>query len=101
MSKILITGATGNLGKTVIAQLLKTIKPENLAVLVRKADDLEALKLQGLDARLGDYSDYESLVQAFKGIGKLFLSASRSDKIKRVQPFLIASVHSSAILSNA
>lgn len=72
MTKILITGATGNLGKSVITQLLKTIKSENLAVMVRKENDFEALKLQGLDARLGDYSDYKSLVQAFQGIDKLF-----------------------------
>lgn len=72
MNKIIITGATGNLGKSVIKHLLKTIKSENLAVLVRKADDLEAFKLQGIDARLGDYTDYESLVQAFNGIDKLF-----------------------------
>jgi len=84
MTKILITGATGNLGKSVMTQLLKTIKPNNLAVLVRKADDLEALKLQGLDARLGDYSDYESLVQAFKGIEKLFF-ISGSEFVNRSQ----------------
>jgi len=84
MTKILITGATGNLGKSVITHLLKTIKPENLAVLVRKADDLEALKLQGLDARLGDYSDYESLVKAFNGIDKLFF-ISGSEFVDRSQ----------------
>ncbi len=72
MTKILITGATGNLGKSVITQLLKRIKSENLAVLVRKAEDFEMFKLQGLDARLGDYTDYESLIKAFSGIDKLF-----------------------------
>tara|TARA_R110001583_G_scaffold13561_2_gene57940 strand:- start:580 stop:1452 length:873 start_codon:yes stop_codon:yes gene_type:complete len=84
MTKILITGATGNLGKLVITHLLKTIKSENLAVLVRKADDLGALKLQGLDARLGDYSDYESLVKAFNGIDKLFF-ISGSEFVGRSQ----------------
>ncbi len=73
MSKILVTGATGGLGKAVVENLLKTVAPGDLAVLVRdpaKAADLQA---QGVTIKQGDYNDHASLVAAFQGVDKLFL----------------------------
>jgi NAD(P)H dehydrogenase (quinone) len=73
MSNILVTGATGGLGKAVIENLLKTVSPGDLAVLVRdpaKATDLQA---QGVSVKQGDYNDYASLIAAFEGVDKLFL----------------------------
>lgn len=76
MSKILVTGATGSLGRAVVENLLKTVRPDQLAVLARdpaKAADLQA---QGVSVKQGDYNDYASLVAAFAGIDKLFLVSS-------------------------
>lgn len=76
MSNILVTGATGGLGKAVVENLLKTVGPATISVLVRdpaKAADLQA---QGVTVKLGDYNDYASLVAAFKGVDKLFLVSS-------------------------
>lgn len=76
MSKILVTGATGGLGKAVVENLLKTERPDQLTVLARdpaKAADLQA---QGVTVKQGDYNDYASLVAAFAGIDKLFLVSS-------------------------
>lgn len=76
MPNILVTGATGGLGKAVVENLLKTERPDQLAVLARdpaKAADLQA---QGVAVQPGDYNDYASLVAAFKGIDKLFLVSS-------------------------
>jgi NAD(P)H dehydrogenase (quinone) len=76
MSKILVTGATGGLGKAVVENLLKTVSPGDIAVLVRdpaKAADLQA---QGVTVKQGDYNDYASLVAAFQGVDKLFLVSS-------------------------
>jgi NAD(P)H dehydrogenase (quinone) len=73
MSKILVTGATGGLGKAVVENLLKTASPSDISVLVRdpaKAADLQA---QGVIIKQGDYNDYASLVTAFAGVEKLFL----------------------------
>lgn len=89
MSKILITGASGNLGKSVIKYLLKKTKAENIAVLVRNIEKGSDLKSQGIDVRIGDYTNYQSLVDAFKGIDKLyFISGSdfegRSEQHKNV-----------------
>ena len=89
MTKILITGATGNLGKSVIKHILKKTKAENIAVLVRNIEKGNDLKSQGIDVRVGDYTNYQLLVDAFKGIDKLyFISGSefegRSEQHKNV-----------------
>ncbi|RZK30804.1 MAG: SDR family oxidoreductase, partial [Hymenobacter sp.] len=76
MSKILVTGATGGLGRAVVDNLLKTTSPTQLVVLARdpaKAADLQA---QGVAVAPGDYNDYASLVAAFAGVDKLFLVSS-------------------------
>ena len=73
MSKILVTGATGGLGRAVVANLLRTTSPDQLAVLVRdpaKAADLQA---QGVEIHQGDYTDYASLLAAFAGVEKVLL----------------------------
>ena len=82
---ILITGASGNLGKaTVHALLKKGVKPTSLSVLVRDETKVSELKLQGVTVKIGDYDNYESLVEAFKGVDKLFF-VSGSDVFNRVK----------------
>jgi NAD(P)H dehydrogenase (quinone) len=73
---ILITCATGHLGKTTIEFLSKRISAKSISVLVRDVAKGEALKAQGIALHSGDYSDYRSLVQAFKGIDTLLLISS-------------------------
>jgi NAD(P)H dehydrogenase (quinone) len=71
MSKILITGATGHLGKAVVNSLLKK-NVDNFVVLVRDPSKVEDLKAKNVEIRQGDYNNYNSLVAAFKGVDKLF-----------------------------
>ncbi|HET9501982.1 MAG TPA: SDR family oxidoreductase [Hymenobacter sp.] len=73
MSKILVTGATGGLGKAVVENLLKTVSPGDISVLVRDPAKAAALQAQGVTVKQGDYNDYASLVTAFQGVDKLFL----------------------------
>lgn len=75
---ILVTGATGQLGRLAIDALLRRGVPaSDLAVLVRdpeKAADLAAL---GVDVRVGSYDDAASLDAAFAGVDRLlFVSGS-------------------------
>lgn len=81
---ILITGATGHLGKAAVDFLLKKISASEIAVLVRDTSKASDLLAKGVDVRQGDYDDYASLVKAFKGIDKLYL-VSGSDIVKRSQ----------------
>jgi NAD(P)H dehydrogenase (quinone) len=73
---IVITGATGQLGRLVIQELLKSTPPANIVAAVRspgKAADLAAL---GVKVRHADYSQPASLITAFEGATKLLLISS-------------------------
>ena len=76
MSKILITGATGQLGKATIAHLLKDMKPGNIVALARDANKADFLKEKSIEVRVGDFDDTVSLDRAMQGIGKLLLISS-------------------------
>lgn len=81
---ILISGATGHLGKAAIDVLLTKVPASSLAVLVRDASKATEYKTKGIDIRIGDYNDYASLAKAFKGVDKLYFISS-SDIAHRLQ----------------
>lgn len=73
---IAITGATGQLGRLVIQNLLKTVPASEIIAAVRspeKAADLAAL---GLQVRQADYTQPATLEAAFQGVDKLLLISS-------------------------
>ncbi|HIB36386.1 SDR family oxidoreductase [Mesonia sp.] len=79
--KILITGATGNLGGLVIDALLSKIEANQIAGLVRDTNKAEALQAKGIDIREGNYDDESSLEKAFSGVEKIyFISGNDLDK---------------------
>lgn len=80
---ILVTGATGNLGKAVIQNLLKKVPAKQIAALARDENKAGELKGKGVDIRLGDYNDMASLVKAMQGIDK-FLFVSSNDVLIRL-----------------
>jgi len=70
---ILVTGATGHLGKATIDFLLKRTSADQIIALARNPEKAEVLKEKGIDVRIGDYTDYQSLLNAFKGVDRLLL----------------------------
>ncbi|MEL1240193.1 SDR family oxidoreductase [Flavobacterium flavipallidum] len=73
-TKILVTGATGHFGKATIEFLInKGTDAKNIYALVRDATKADDLSAKGVNLKIGDYNDYESLVSAFQGIDKLVL----------------------------
>ncbi|MER8399903.1 NmrA/HSCARG family protein [Mesorhizobium sp. M0306] len=66
---ILVTGATGNVGRNVVEQLVK--RGANVRALVR--DPSKANFPAGVDVVQGDLLDVDSLRRAFSGISTLFL----------------------------
>lgn len=86
---ILVTGATGQLGRATIDFLLKKVPANQISALVRDENKALDLKEKGIDVRVGNYHDYESLVKAFAGIEKLLLVSS-SDFNDRLQQQLNA-----------
>ncbi|EPF6111598.1 SDR family oxidoreductase [Enterobacter cloacae] len=73
---IAITGATGQLGRLVIEQLLKTVPANQIVAIVRNPAKAEALSQQGIVVRQGDYTDQAVLATALKGVEKLLLISS-------------------------
>ena len=83
---ILVTGATGNLGKATINSLLhKGISANNIAALVRDESKSVELKSKGIQVRIGDYEDLESLKSAFQGVDKLLLISSSAEIAQRFE----------------
>ena len=64
---ILITGSTGNLGKATISYLLKKINAKEIAALARNEEKSAELKSKGVDVRIGDFTNKDSLVKALRG----------------------------------
>ncbi len=78
MSRILVTGATGQLGSRTLRDLLGRRPAGDLVGLARDPDRAQELASLGIEIRAGDYSDYESLLQAFQGIEKLLLVSTHA-----------------------
>jgi len=83
---ILVTGATGNLGKATINSLLdKGVAATDIAALVRDATKATELKSKGVQVKVGDYQNFESLKSAFQGVNKLLLVSSSADIDRRFE----------------
>jgi NAD(P)H dehydrogenase (quinone) len=78
MSKILVTGATGMLGRKVIKHLLKRISANQIVALVRDAEKGIDLSEKGVEVRVADYFNYDALLKAFEGVEKVLLIGSHS-----------------------
>jgi NAD(P)H dehydrogenase (quinone) len=82
-TKILVTGATGNFGRLTIDFLLnKGIAAADISALVRDEAKASDLKQKGINLRIGDYDNYDSLLAAFQGVDKLLL-VSGTDLVNR------------------
>ncbi len=85
MSKILVTGASGQIGRKTLQHLVKRNPASELVGLARdpaKATDLAAA---GIEIRAGDYFDYESLVRAFDGVEKVLLVSTHAFTDRKTQ----------------
>lgn len=67
---IAITGASGNLGKATIQFLSQQVSPTNIVAIVRNPERVHDFKEQGIIVRQADYNNYETLLEAFKGVEK-------------------------------
>ena len=80
----MVTGATGPFGEAAIGFLLSNgIPPGEISALVRDPGKAGNLVRRGITIKKGDYRDYPSLLDAFRGVGKLlFVSGSElSDRL--------------------
>lgn len=82
--KILVTGATGQIGTAVIKTLLHKMPAQEIVAFVRDEAKAAALKAKGVAICTGNYNDVNSLTVAMHGVDKVLLVSS-SDPNGRLQ----------------
>ncbi|MFJ7189348.1 SDR family oxidoreductase [Streptomyces bacillaris] len=80
---IVVTGATGELGRLVIDELLATVPAGEIAAVVRDKEKAAPLAARGVELRIADYDRPETLAGAFR-TGDRVLLISGSEVGKRV-----------------
>ena len=70
---IVITGASGQLGRLVIEALLKKIPASEIVAAVRKPESVADFAARGVQVRIADYDQPATLASAFAGADKLLL----------------------------
>lgn len=82
-SKLLVTGATGHLGRRVVHHLLNTLQvaPSRIIATTRKPEAATDLAALGIEVRAADFdADASTLAAAFRGASRLLLiSTDRLD----------------------
>uniref|UniRef100_A0A7C1WWF0 SDR family oxidoreductase n=1 Tax=Pseudomonas graminis TaxID=158627 RepID=A0A7C1WWF0_9PSED len=73
---IVITGASGQVGRLVIAQLLKTVPASQIVAAARDPEKVADLAAKGVQVRHADYSKPDTLDRAFEGAEKILLISS-------------------------
>lgn len=73
MPRIVVSGASGNLGRKITAELRAQLPPGQLAVTTRTPDRLAALAAQGVVVHAANYRDRTSLEAAYRGADALML----------------------------
>jgi NAD(P)H dehydrogenase (quinone) len=73
---IVITGATGQLGRLVIEALIQKVPASQIVATARNLEKAKDLSDRGIEVRMADYNQPETLLPAFKGADKLLLISS-------------------------
>ena len=71
-----ITGASGQLGRLVITQLLKTVPASQIVAIVRTPSSVADLAAQGVQVRQADYNQADAVQAALQGVQRLLLISS-------------------------
>ena len=81
--QLLVTGASGQLGRLVVDHLLATVPAGRITAIVRNSEAAAALAALDVQTRIADYDRPDTLDAALAGIGRVLLISS-SDLGRRV-----------------
>jgi NAD(P)H dehydrogenase (quinone) len=73
---IVVTGATGHLGRLVIAGLLKKVTPSSIVAAARNVEKAKDIASLGVQVRYADYNQSSTWDDALKGADKVLLISS-------------------------
>jgi NAD(P)H dehydrogenase (quinone) len=75
---IVVTGATGKLGKLVVESLLSNVAASEIGVSVRDPEKARHIQQRGIRVRRGDFAEPASLDHAFEGATRLLIISSNA-----------------------
>lgn len=75
---IVITGATGQLGRLIVAELLASMSTDQIGVSVRDPSKANDLAARGVRVCRGDFGDSASLTDAFEGAKQVLIVSSNA-----------------------
>jgi NAD(P)H dehydrogenase (quinone) len=70
---IIVTGATGNLGGRIVAELLDRVPAKSIGVSVREESKATHLAARGVRVREGDFTAPETLARSFEGADQVLI----------------------------
>lgn len=82
---LVVTGASGQLGRLVIESLLETVDPASIIAAVRSPEKASDLADRGVVVREADYAQPGTLVKAFAGADKVLLISGNEVGQREVQ----------------
>ena len=75
---LIITGATGTLGREIVEQVLQRTSADQVGVSVRDPEAAAPLARRGVRVRRGDFTDPDSLREAFEGATQVLIVSSNT-----------------------
>lgn len=90
--RVIVTGASGQLGRLAAEQLLDRLSPAELILVTRRPHALDDLAERGVEVRRGDFDEPASLAEAFAGGDRMLLISTLAigSRIKQHQAALDA-----------
>lgn len=76
--RLLVTGASGQLGQIVVERLLETVPAGRIVAMVRDGEAGRRFAARGIEVRVADYGQPTTLDAAFAGIGRVLLISSNA-----------------------
>ncbi|MDH4992354.1 SDR family oxidoreductase [Aquamicrobium lusatiense] len=80
--RLFVTGATGQLGRLIVRELLRRVPASHIVAGVRSPDHevIRQFNADGIEVRVADYAQPDTLAKAFDGIDRLLLISSTAGR---------------------
>lgn len=75
---VIVTGASGQLGRAIAEGLLERVPADQIGVSVRDPEKARGLQERGIRVRRGDFTDAASLAHAFEGASQVLIVSPNS-----------------------
>lgn len=84
-ARLLVSGASGKLGRRTAELLLERVEPDDLILVTRTPDAVADLAARGCEVRRGDHAEPESIRDAYAGADRLLLVSASDLEVRADQ----------------